>query len=718
MARRLIAFAALLIIALPLVGLAPAAVAAPPSGFTDTLVASVPSPTALAWTPDGRMLVTTQTGQLRVFQNGAPLATALDLRAPNLACVNHERGLLGLAVDPSFAANHFIYLYYTFNKFPNADPALNCPDVQPTNPSNPVNRVARFTLPDSNSIDLASELVLIDNMPSTRGNHNAGDLHFDKDGNLYASVGDGGADYTRTYGQAGGNKAAQDPFILLGKLMRIRPDGTLPADNPWQGADSARCYDPAPGGNKTAINTDGKKCSETYAWGFRNPFRFAIDPNAATPRVFVNDVGENTWEEIDDAQPGANYGWSTREGHCAQGSASNCGAPPAGMTNPIYDYQHGAPNNCTAITGGAFVPSGVWTGYSGAYLFGDYGCGRIFMLAPDGAGGYIPGTFATGVGAIISMQFGPYGGGQALYYTSFSNGGQVRRIVQTNGVNQPPLAVASAAPSSGPAPLAVGFSAAGSSDPDGDPLTYDWDFGDGSAHSSAAAPAHSYAAGTYTATLRVSDNHGHSDTATVRIDSGNTAPAPSFDAPPVSLRFHVGQSITLQGSATDAEDGALPGASLSWRALLHHNDHTHPFVPETPGASITLTAPSPEDLAAAGNSYLEVFLTATDSQGLTTVITRELRPNLVDVTLASAPAGLALTVNDETFAAPRTLISWQGYTLNLGAVDQTSDSGQPFRFDRWSDGGAATHAITTPAAAATYTASFRAPPMFVPIVVR
>src|SRR5262249_21394810 len=310
--------------------------------------------------------------------------------------VNHERGLLGLAVDPSFATNHFIYLYYTFNKFPNADPALNCPDVQPTNPDNPVNRVSRFTLPDTNSIDLASEFVLIDNMPSTRGNHNAGDLHFDQAGNLYASVGDGGADYTRTHGQGGGNKAAQDPFILLGKLMRIRPDGTLPPDNPWLGADSARCYDPAPGGNKTAINADGKKCQETYAWGFRNPFRFAIDPNSASPRVFVNDVGENTWEEIDDAQPGANYGWSVREGHCAEGSSTNCGAPPAGMTNPIYDYQHGAHNNCTAITGSAFVPGGVWPAYSGVYLFGDYGCGQIFTLTPDGAGGYTSGTFATG----------------------------------------------------------------------------------------------------------------------------------------------------------------------------------------------------------------------------------------------------------------------------------------------------------------------------------
>jgi PKD repeat protein len=204
----------------------------------------------------------------------------------------------------------------------------------------------------------------------------------------------------------------------------------------------------------------------------------------------------------------------------------------------------------------------------------------------------------------------------------------VHRISLTGGANQPPSAVAAASPSSGPAPLVVSFSSAGSADPDGDPLTYDWDFGDQSAHSDSAAPAHTYAAGTFTATLRVSDDHGNSATATLRIDSGNTAPAPAISAPPASLRYRVGQSITLQGGATDIEEGALPGSSLTWQVLLHHNAHTHPLIPPTAGSALTLTAPPPEDLAATGTSYLEVFLSATDSHGLTSVITRELRPHL------------------------------------------------------------------------------------------
>src|SRR5262245_7761744 len=152
--------------------------AAPPAGFSDTLVAPVANyPTALAFTPDGRLLVAAQFGQLRVLQNGAS-TTALDLGSSGLdiLCANSERGLLGVVADPEFETNHFIYLYYTFKKFPNANPA--CPEDDKNNPNNPVNRVSRFVLHEDNTVDMASQTILVDNIPSPRGNHNAGDLHF------------------------------------------------------------------------------------------------------------------------------------------------------------------------------------------------------------------------------------------------------------------------------------------------------------------------------------------------------------------------------------------------------------------------------------------------------------------------------------------------------------------------------------------------------------
>ncbi|MEA2272778.1 MAG: hypothetical protein QOI98_1486 [Solirubrobacteraceae bacterium] len=392
---------------------APAGAATLPAGFVDEAFVAVPSPTAIAFTPDNRRLITSQGGTLRVRQNGL-LKTALDLSA--VTCSDSERGLLGVAVDPNFQTNNFIYLYYTFKK------SGTCPY---NTTASPVNRVARFTLPATNVIDIASQLVLVDNIPSPNGNHNGGGLEFDSAGNLYVSVGDGGCDYLGNSGCGGGNDASRDRNVLLGKVLRITTSGGIPASNPFQGSKSARC-------NLTGSTTLGLKCQETYAWGLRNPFRIAIDPNGTGNLLYINDVGQDTWEEIDKGKAGADYGWNIREGHCATASTTDCGAPPAGMTNPIFDYGH--TTGCEAITGAAFVPTGAWpSAYNDAYIFGDYTCGRIFQLVPNGSGGFTSTQFGTiDAGGPIDMTFGPRGtGGTALYYTTYAGGGQVRRIAYT-----------------------------------------------------------------------------------------------------------------------------------------------------------------------------------------------------------------------------------------------------------------------------------------------
>ena len=407
-----------------------------PADFEDALVTGVGGPTSLAFTPDGRLLITTQGGQLRIYQNGALLASpALDLSS--VVCSNSERGLLGVAADPQFATNHFIYLYYTFNKF-GVNP---CPTGQPTNPNNPVNRVARFTLNNNNTIDPASQLILVDNIISANGNHNGGDVQFGKDGLLYISVGDGGADYAGDSGAGGANDAARDKHVMLGKILRITSAGGIPASNPHQAADSGRC-------NVTGSTTVGNWCQEIFATGLRNPFRIVFDPNAAGTRFFINDVGQGTWEEIDDGLVGADYGWNIREGHCLNGSTSNCPAPPPGLTNPIFDYPH--TSNCGAsgvagnsITGGAFVPTGLWPAeYNGVYLFGEFVCGKIFRLNPI-SGGYSASEFATGLGgsSAVAMLFGPYQNTQALYYTTYASGGEVRRIRYTGSTSGAPPVV-------------------------------------------------------------------------------------------------------------------------------------------------------------------------------------------------------------------------------------------------------------------------------------
>ncbi len=391
---------------------APAAGAAVPATFVDQLVTAVTAPTAMDFTPDGRLLIATQPGLLRVVQDGALLpAPAIDL-TPKL-CGNSERGLLGVAVDPLFTSNQFVFVYYSFNK------AGDCG-------VNTVNRVSRFVMSGNT---LSGETVLIDNIPSPAGNHNGGDLEFGKDGFLYVSVGDGGCDYPggTPSGCGAANDASRDQNTLVGKILRIDKNGVGPPGNPFK-ATGAVC---AAGGT-----TAGGTCQETFASGLRNPFRMAFDPNAAGTRFYVNDVGQATWEEIDQGTAGADYGWNVREGHCATGSTTNCGTPPAGMTNPIFDY--GRSDGCVTITGGAFVPNGVWpSDYDGKYLFADYGCGKIFRLDPDGSGGFNRVDVVTnlGSGSAVDLTFGPWKGTKALYYSSYAGGGQIRRISRTVGTS-------------------------------------------------------------------------------------------------------------------------------------------------------------------------------------------------------------------------------------------------------------------------------------------
>jgi glucose/arabinose dehydrogenase/chitodextrinase len=670
-------------------GLLPAPVLAQaPAGFTNTLIASVPSPTALAFTPDGRLLIASQLGKLYVYENGS-LGSTPALNLGSTVCTNSERGILGVAVDPAFQANGFVYLFYTFNKSGSCE----------TNTANaPVNRVSRFTLSASNQIVAGSQLVLIDNMPSRAGNHNAGDVQFGRDGYLYISIGDGGCDYANNSGCAGSNDAALDTHVLTGKILRIAPDGSIPSTNPYRGADSARC-------NVTGRTDPGKKCQETYAWGLRNPFRLAFDPNAPGTRFFINDVGQNQWEEINLGHSGANYGWNIREGLCANGSTTNCSSPPAGLTNPIHAY--GRTTGCTAITGGAFVPNGVWPStYDDAYLFADYTCGTIFRLEFDGSS-YNRTTFVSGLGSssATAMTFGPFNSTQALYYLTYANGGQVRRIHYAGSTNRAPTASLTANPRAGALPLLVAFDGRASSDPDGSALTYDWNFGDGTAHATSATVSHSYTtAGEYTVTLTVRDPQGASGTASTTIHAGNRPPTVSITSPTATTRFRVGQTITLQGTATDPDQGTLPATAMRWSVTLHHGAHTHPFMPPTTGNGLTFQAPEPEDLAAAAVNYLEIVLTATDSGGLSASGSQDLRPRIVNVTFATEPPGLRIVVNGTNITGPKTIASWENYALIVDVPAQTDSAGLPWIFQSWSDGKPARHTIVTPASPAQYTA--------------
>ncbi len=377
-------------------------VAALPFGYSDVLVGNTPAPVAVRRLPTGVVAVLGKAGTVHLVRDGAvvptPALTLVDV------CSQSERGLLGIAAAPDLAITGFVYLYAT--------------RVAPSAPGGCVNRVSRFTMTDD-VIDPASEVVLVDGVSSVAGNHNGGDLEIGQDGMLWITVGDAGRDPRGDSGSAGANDAAQDLSLLNGKILRVDPTTGGPAPgNPYSGPGTESCR---VRGNTASTPTT--TCQEIYASGLRNPWRFAFDPNAAGVRVFANDVGQGAREEVDEIVAGGNYGWPTREGACPQGRNPPCAGPSGGEIDPITDYPR---SQGTYITGGAFVPNGIWpTQFDGAYLFGDGGSGRIWVRTASGTVNYAA-SFHVAPG-MSDMDFVPEPGGLSLYYV-VTGSGQVRKV--------------------------------------------------------------------------------------------------------------------------------------------------------------------------------------------------------------------------------------------------------------------------------------------------
>ena len=632
------------------------------SGFqNEILVSGLNLPTAIKFLPGGDMLVLELGGTIRrIHTDTWEVDPTPFLVLTNIGTLNGQQGLMDLAFDPAFATNHYYYVFYTLGS-PNRD------------------RASRFTAnADLTGTVAGSELVVYQDPQDANVEHHGGALNFGNDGKLYVTTGD--------HFNADDSQSLASP---RGKVLRFNPDGTVPADNPF--------YDGA-GPNVDAI----------WALGLRNPFRAFYD--APTGRFYIGDVGGNDYstaqEEVNLGAKGANYGWPACEGFSCAGNPT--------YTSPLYAYAHDGRD--ASITGGFIYRGAQFPGeYQGNYFYADYAQNWIKRLALD-ANGNVTGAFdfepPDGTpdgpfGDIVFLCEGPDG---ALYYvdlgysdTTGDTGVSKIRRIRFASSNRPPSAVISAQPTEGPPPLTVGFSSAGTTDPEGDSLTFLWDFGDGSG-SSEANPVHVYASkGAYSARVQVSDGTSTTLSAPIVISVGSR-PVPVISAPADGILFRGGDVIAFGGDATDAEDGNLPASAFTWNIDFLHEGHVHPGLPQTGVKSGTFTIPtSGHDFR--GFTRYRIMLTVTDSDGLQGSRSVVIYPEKVNLTFDSIASGLLLSVDGIPNAVPFLYDTLINFTHTIEAPNQALGQSS-YTFSSWSDGGAQKHTIVVPATDQSYEATF------------
>ncbi|OBF30814.1 hypothetical protein A5724_22600 [Mycobacterium sp. ACS1612] len=555
-----------------------------------------------------------------------------------------ERGIGGIEVDPGFATNHYIYASYT---------TVNAAGTN-------VNRLSRLTLSDDLHSLQAERVILEFSEPNLI--HHGGTIRFGPvDHMLYWSTGEN--NYAPN---------AQDLSNLHGKIIRIDPE-TLKAaaGNPF-------------------INTPGAR-PEIFAYGLRNPFRFTFTPDG---KLLVGDVGSADWEELNLVTAGANYGWPLAEGNC-----SGCG-----FVNPIYAYPHtGLPARAGAITSVLYYTSdALGEQYQNRVFISDYTLGWIKMLTfdKDFTSLIDVETFDDHAGIVLQLLQGPDGHVYQLDYR-----GELS-VIAPSGGNRAPEAVISATPDQGYPDLAVQFSGAGSSDPEGAALTYLWDFGDtGDADTSTAiTPTWTYTQnGSYLVTLTVTDAGGKTSQATHQIVVGSVAP--TIDTLTVSQpKYNAGDTITFTATASDADDGALDPSAYHWKVLFRHADHIHPFVDDITGTSGSITIP--RDAHNVDTTRYEIILTVTDSSGLSTSKSVTINPNLVQLQFTSNDPDAVYTIDGVPHKGTYIETAVVGVERVIGALPSQFVNGKRLVFGSWSDANLPTHTIVTPATATTYVVTY------------
>ncbi|GAA1016589.1 glycosyl hydrolase [Acrocarpospora pleiomorpha] len=626
---------------------------------------------SLAVMPNRSVIHTARSGQVRITDANGNTSLAGTLNV----YTHDEEGLQGVAVDPGFATNRFVWLYYS--------PRLSTPngDAPTTGTQTDWNTwkgqfyLSRFTLTASNTLDMASEKIVL-RVDNDRGQccHAGGDIDFDAAGNLYLTTGDDTNPFesqsytpiderTNRNPQFDAQRSSANTNDLRGKLIRIKP------------AADGNSYS-IPAGNMFPQGTANTR-PEIYAMGFRNPFRMSVDK--ATGIVYLGDYGPDAGSTDPNRGPNGQvefnritspgfYGWPYCTGTNTTAETYNEYTFPSGPSQAKYNCAGGPANNSFRNTGLTTLPAAKpsWIRYGGdagsppefgggsespmggpvyrydaastssvkfpqsldgRFFAGEYGRRWIKAIAVTASGGYgeISGLPWTGT-QVMDMAFGPDGALYVLDYGTGSGNQALWRVEYIGGTNRNPIAKAAGTPTSGIAPLTVAFSSAGSSDPEGGALTYTWNWGDGTANSTAANPSHTFTAnGTYNVTLTVRDPQGLTGTANVSITVGNTAPTVTLNLPGNGQLFNFGDTVPFSVTVTDPQDGTITCSRVKVTYFLGHDSHSHQITSQN-GCSGSITVPSDGEHDAAANIYGVFDAEYTDNGGLTTHSIRTAQP--------------------------------------------------------------------------------------------
>tara|TARA_B100000683_G_scaffold201152_1_gene194455 strand:- start:7158 stop:9797 length:2640 start_codon:yes stop_codon:yes gene_type:complete len=590
-------------------------------GFTALMLNDeLTNPTGMAIAPDGRIFITERSGKVRILENDVLLSESfLEVEVDG----NGERGLGAILLDPDFDENGYVYIYYTVEHEDH-------------------NRLSRFTANGNLAIP-NSEVILLD-FDELGGNvHNGGAMRWGSDGTLFIAVGDGLRKST-----------PQSLNSLLGKMIRINKDGSIPSDNPF--------YEELEG-----------KYRSIYSLGLRNTFTFDIHP--VTGQILGNDVGQDDFEEINDIQAGKNYGWPSIEGPISSQES------PENYQDPLLAYPHVDGGNCAVVGGAFYAPETIqfpenWKDF---YLFSDYCTGVIHKMDP--MSGEILDTLVVGAHVNSNLMVGPDG---YVYYLMYQSG-EIWQI-QYVGDGSPFI---SRQPSTKTAVVGedvqLEVNVIGN-----DPLSYEW-FKNNELindEDSATLTLRNIELSDSNASVycKITNQLGFVFSDTLYLDvTQNQRPEIHFTTPSQFSTYNDGDTLKFKGFATDEEDGTIDVNQLEWWINFHHEEHFHPGMEITTGISEgsfyipRLGETSP-------NVWYRVHLRATDNNGLTNESFIDVQPEVVNTIFKTLPSSLQLNIDGAHKTTAFNFNGVKGSERVLIAPQFQNRNDSLYEFEKWSDG--------------------------------